>query len=74
MYAGHHFDTTVPLSAYHQTKVYKELQKSTYVAAWLRMRRPLKDRAKEQLEEYLRVLPEDVRQILLEKVQDPESK
>jgi len=36
------------------------------------MRRPLRDRAKEQLEDYLRVLPEDVRQILLGKVQDPE--
>ena len=70
-YAGHNFDTTVPLSAYHQTKVYKELFKPTYAAAWLLMRRPLRDRAKEQLEEYLRVLPEDVRQIL-GKIQDPE--
>ena len=73
VYAGHNFDTTVPLSAYHQTKVYKELMKPTYVAAWLRMRRPLRDRAKEQLEEYLRVLPEDVRQVL-GKVQDPGSR
>ena len=72
-YAGHNFDTTVPLSAYHQTKVYKELFKPNYAAAWLRMRRPLRDRAKEQLEDYLRVLPEDVRQIL-GKVQDPESR
>ena len=72
-YAGHNFDTTVPLSAYHQTKVYKELFKPTYAAAWLLMRRPLRDRAKEQLEDYLRVLPEDVRQIL-GKVQDPESR
>ena len=71
-YAGHNFDATVPLSAYHQSKVYKELFKPTYAAAWLRTRRPLRDRAKEQLEDYLRVLPEDVRQILLGKVQDPE--
>ena len=33
-YAGHNFDTTVPLSAYHQTKVYKELLRDALRTAW----------------------------------------
>jgi hypothetical protein len=32
--------------------------------AWLRTRRPLRERAEEQLGEYLRIMPGDVRRIV----------
>ena len=68
MFVGWNFDIIIPLSWYHQTRVFTEVFRVPASFAWLRTRRPLRERAEEQLGEYLRIMPGDVRRIVEGKV------
>ena len=64
MFVGWNFDMSIPLSWYHQTCVFTEVFRVPATFAWLRTRRPLRERAEEQLREYLRMMPDDVHGIV----------
>ena len=68
MFVGWNFDVIIPLPWYHQTRMFTEVFRVPATFAWLRTRRPLRERAEEQLVEYLRIMPDDVRRIVEGKV------